>query len=106
MDNNHSYEMANEPLRFETLLTNLSTLFINFPSTFVGSQIENGLRIIVEFVDMDKGILAFFDEDSRAVRTVSSYTVAGIEFPGSMDLSSCFTLSADCHREISDDKES
>jgi len=42
---NQSYEMANEPLRFETtLLTHLSTLFINFRSMFGMGQIENGHR--------------------------------------------------------------
>ena len=92
MENSQSYEMATEPLRFETLLTSLSALVINFSSTFVRSQIENGLRLIAEFLGADKGVLAFFDQDSRAARIVSSYGVSGVEFPESLDLSSCFTL--------------
>jgi formate hydrogenlyase transcriptional activator len=94
MDDDQSYETVNEPLRFETLLTSISTLCINFPSTFVESQIQKGLRLIVEFLNMDRGALAFLDDDSRVMRTVSSYTVPGIEFPGSVDASGFFTSSA------------
>jgi transcriptional regulator with GAF, ATPase, and Fis domain len=90
MDNKQPHEILNEQLRFETLLTHLSALFINFPSTFVGGQIEKGLRLIVEFLDMDRGMLALFDEDSGAVRTVWSYTVPGVGFPEAEDLNSCF----------------
>ncbi|HEV3444655.1 MAG TPA: hypothetical protein VG099_08440, partial [Gemmataceae bacterium] len=43
-------ELLNERLRFESLLSRLSAIFINLPAEEVDSQIERGLQQIVEFL--------------------------------------------------------
>jgi transcriptional regulator with GAF, ATPase, and Fis domain len=88
MDNTHPYEIQNEPLRFETLLTRLSSLFVSVPSTVGKDQTEGALRLIIEFLNMDRGMFAFFD-DSGVVVSTAIYTVPGVEFPD-RDLSPCF----------------
>jgi formate hydrogenlyase transcriptional activator len=74
-------DKLNEPLRFETLLTRLSALFIGLPSSFAGSRIERGLRLIVEFLGMDRGELALFAEGQGGVADTWGYTVPGAAFP-------------------------
>ncbi len=89
MERTRPRQIINEPLRFETLLTHLSSLFVDFPSTAGESQSKNALRLIVEFLNMDAGILAFFDDGSGSEMRTSIYTVPGVEFPDT-DLSGCF----------------
>lgn len=43
-----------ERWRFETLLANLSATFVNVSAAEVDSQIESGLKQIVEFLDFDR----------------------------------------------------
>jgi transcriptional regulator with GAF, ATPase, and Fis domain len=81
-----SKDTLREPLRFETLLTRLAALFINLPSAFAGSQIERGLRLILDFLGMDRGMLALFGEGSDEMTTVWGCTVPGAGFSDGAEL--------------------
>ena len=48
---------TDERLRFEMLLSEMSARFINAPSRRIDSEIERGLRLIVEFMEFDRGSL-------------------------------------------------
>jgi formate hydrogenlyase transcriptional activator len=46
--------LLNERLRFEELISRLSATFIHLPAEKVSAEIENGLRLIGEFLDADR----------------------------------------------------
>src|SRR5436309_3128134 len=83
-------DLLAERLRFESLLSRLSTTFINLPADQVDSQIERGLQQIVEFLDIERSGLAQFSEDSRRLVTTHSYTVPGFPAFPPVDLSGVF----------------
>jgi signal transduction histidine kinase len=66
-----------ERLRFETLLSRLSATFINLPAEEVDSQIERGLRQIVEFLGIERSSLTQFSEDGSELIVTHSYTIPG-----------------------------
>ena len=68
-----------ERLRFETLLSGLSTQFLNLPPSEVDQQIERGLQRIAEFLEVDRSTLLEFSEDRRQLRATHAWTAAGCE---------------------------
>ena len=58
-----------ERLAFEKLLSSLSTTFSNVWAGDFDREIEQGLRRIVEFLDVDRGGLIEFSRDGTALRT-------------------------------------
>ncbi len=68
-----------ERLRFETLLSDLSSTFITLPAREVDGQIEKALTRIGSDLDVDRAVLADLDERERAVKVTHSWTRAGIE---------------------------
>ncbi|WP_186377507.1 ATP-binding protein [Planctopirus ephydatiae] len=65
-------------LQFETLLTELSSKFVNVPASQVDSQIEWGLRRIVELLGIDRSGLGQVSEDRRQLVVTHSYQLPGI----------------------------
>jgi signal transduction histidine kinase len=65
-----------ERLRFETFLANLSATFVNVPASQVDSQIESGLRQIVEFLDLDRSGLGELSAEGMVI--THSYQVPGV----------------------------
>jgi signal transduction histidine kinase len=65
-----------ERLRFETFLANLSATFVNVPASQVDSQIESGLRQIVEFLDLDRSGLGEMSAEGLVI--THSYQMPGI----------------------------
>ena len=65
-----------ERLRFETLLANLSATFVNVPATEVDSQIETGLKQLVEFLDLDRS--GFGELSAEGLVITHSYQLPGI----------------------------
>lgn len=63
-----------ERLAFEKLLSSLSTTFSNLWAVDFDREIEQGLRRIVEFLDVDRGGLTEFSRDGTVSRT---WTVNG-----------------------------
>ncbi len=73
-----------ERLKFESLLSNLSTAFINVPIAEVGRKIELGLKSVVDFLGFDRAsIWQFLPEDGR-LHLVYSYALPGIKMPPPM----------------------
>jgi signal transduction histidine kinase len=63
-------------LRFETLLANLSATFVNVPAAEVDSQIESGLKQIVEFLDLDRTGLGQLSPEGMVI--THSYQLPGV----------------------------
>src|SRR5262249_9652270 len=78
-DEEHSRLIAllDERLRFETLLARLSATFIHLPAEDVDSQIEQGLRQIVDFLQIERSSLAQFSADGNELLVTHSYTIPG-----------------------------
>ncbi len=65
-------------LRFESLLTELSAKFVNVPANQVDSQIESGLRRIVELLGLDRSGLGEVSADGKQLVVTHSYQLPGI----------------------------
>ena len=68
---------AEERLRFETLLSQLSTQSLNLPPSEVDRQIEQGLQRLAEFLEVDRGSLFEFSADKTHFCASHSWTVSG-----------------------------
>ncbi|MDP2701472.1 MAG: ATP-binding protein, partial [Candidatus Rokubacteria bacterium] len=63
----------NERLRFEVLLSELSAVFSGLPALEIDYEITRGLRRIVDFLEVDRGSLVKFSEDSLSAQTTHSW---------------------------------
>ncbi len=66
-----------EAVRFERLLADLSSRFVNLPPSEVDQQIEEGLRQIVEALDVDRSGLAEFSGDGKEFIVTHSWAREG-----------------------------
>lgn len=73
-DREQLLDLLDERLRFESMLARLSATFINLQAPEVDSQIERGLQLLVETLDIDRSSLAQFSEDGQELLATHSYT--------------------------------
>lgn len=66
-----------ERIRFEILLSDLSTAFINLSVAEIDRAIMGGLQRIVELLDFDRCTLSQFSEGSAHLRVTHSYVAPG-----------------------------
>ncbi len=66
-------------LRFETVLSDLSARFINLPADQVDSEIETGLRHLVECVGLDRSTLFQRSEDEKTLVITHGWAAPGFE---------------------------
>ena len=67
-----------ERLRFERLLSDLSAKFVNLPNQQVDKEIEQGLRLIVESLSLDRSSVAQFSPDMKTLKFTHTYAAAGV----------------------------
>ena len=78
-----------DPERFELLLSELSATFVTLPSDQVDDQLDEGLRRIVESLDIERGTWAQVSEDKQRLCVTHSYSIPGFSvFPKTTDLAS------------------
>ncbi len=65
-------------LRFETLLAELSAIFVNLPAHEVDSQINGALQKLVEFLDVDRAGLAEVLIEQKQLVITHSYQHPGV----------------------------
>lgn len=63
-EHRHMEKELRERLQFETLLSDLSAIFVNLPADQVDDQIEGAIHRIVELLDFDRGTLFKKSEDN------------------------------------------
>jgi len=68
-----------ERLRFETMLSDLSARFINLPADQVDSEIEAGLRRLVESVGLDRSTLFQLSPDEKTLVVTHGWAAPGFE---------------------------
>jgi PAS domain S-box-containing protein len=68
-----------ERLRFESLISDLSTRFVNISPDEVEGEINRWLRRITEFFDVDRCTLGLFSEDGAQLRRAFEYHREGVE---------------------------
>ena len=60
-------------LRFERLLAEISTFFINLPADRIDSEIEAAQRRVCEFLDLDRSALFQADEGDPETLLLTHY---------------------------------
>ncbi len=66
-------------LDFEALLADLSASLTNLPTSRVDGEIERGLKMIVEFLNVDRSSIIEFGNGNEQLRVTHSYAVPGLE---------------------------
>jgi signal transduction histidine kinase len=66
------------PLRYEAALAELSAKFVNVAANQVESQIESGLRLIVELLGIDRCGLGEVSADGKQLVVTHSYQLPGV----------------------------
>jgi transcriptional regulator with GAF, ATPase, and Fis domain len=71
-------------LQFEKLISRLSAEFINLPFDQVDKKIDDGLKLIVASLGIDRSLLHEFSEDRQTLRLSHFYVRPGIKEPTSI----------------------
>lgn len=66
-----------ELLSFEKLISTISAAFINLPAPRIDQQITEMLRLIVEFLGLDRAVMFEFSPDRRRFHVTHTYTPIG-----------------------------
>jgi len=66
-----------ERLKFERLLSDLSAKFVNLPDHQVDKEIEQGLKLIVESLGVDRSSVAQFSADMKTLQVTHTHATAG-----------------------------
>jgi len=67
-----------ERLKFEGLLSDLSARFVNLPNQQVDTEIEQGLKLIVKSLGIDRSSIAQFSEDRRTLKVTHTYATSRV----------------------------
>ena len=70
-----------EQLRFEGLISNLSSEFVNIPVVKIDDTIKAWLRILAEFFDVDRCTIGLFSDDATRLASAYDYHMPGSEPP-------------------------
>lgn len=71
-------------LQFEKLISRLSSEFINLSSDQIDKKIDEGLKLIVEFLGIDRSVLHEFSGERQILRLSHFYVRPGIKAPTSI----------------------
>jgi formate hydrogenlyase transcriptional activator len=74
-------DVQSERLKFEALLSDLSTAFINVPVSEVDGKIEQGLQKVVEFLGFDRCSTWHVSPDDKRLLLAHSFALPGIKSP-------------------------
>jgi len=75
---------TNKQLQFEKLISGLSAEFINLPFDQVDKKIDDGLKLMVESLGIDRSLLHEFSKDKQTLRLSHFYVRPGIKEPTSI----------------------
>jgi PAS domain S-box-containing protein len=78
-DRKRAEQALDERLRFEKLISNLSTSFIHAGGSEVDGRINDALRQLGEFLGVDRGCLAQFNEERSELRATHLWVAKGLE---------------------------
>lgn len=67
-----------ERLRFEVLLSQLSSIFVAVPTSEIDTKIYDGLKSIVEFLGFDRSSISEFSSDQTKLVRTHHYSLPGI----------------------------
>ncbi|NIM96817.1 MAG: PAS domain-containing protein [Proteobacteria bacterium] len=78
-DRKMAEKALDERLRFEKLISNLSASFIRATASEVDGRIKDALRQLGEFLGVDRGVLAQFNEERSELRATHLWVAKGLE---------------------------
>ena len=70
---------------FERLLTDISTRFVNAAPANLDAEITGTLRLLVEFLHLDRSTLFQWSADGRNLESTHHWVVEGMRASSSMD---------------------
>ena len=73
-----SPDLMNERLLFETMLSDVSTRFVNLPADQIDQEIEQCLEIIAETLNIDRCSVAQFNHDKAELCVTHAYAAPGV----------------------------
>jgi PAS domain S-box-containing protein len=82
-----------ERIRFEEFLSNLSTRFAALPAERVGEEVTQGLKLLVEYLNIDRSTFSAFSDEPPQLKILYSYARKGFESVPSIDLNELFPWS-------------
>jgi len=82
-DMKRTEENIKKQLQFEKLISRISSKFINLPYDQVNSKIEDGLKLIAEYLDIDRIVLHEFLKDKQLLNITHFFNPPGIQPPAS-----------------------
>ena len=89
-----SQDELSERVRFEEFLANLSAKFAGLPAERVGEEVIQGLKLLVEYLNIDRSTLLEFSSDFVHLKVLYSYARKGFEPLPSIDVTKKFPWSA------------
>lgn len=75
-----------ERLRFEVLLSQLSSMFVSLTTDQIDSRIYDGLKNIVEFLGFDRSSISEFSPDQNTLVRTHTYCLPGVVIPPEVSL--------------------
>jgi transcriptional regulator with GAF, ATPase, and Fis domain len=76
-----------ERLRFEVMLSQLSSTFVNLPTNEIDAKICDGLKSIVEFLGFDRSAISEFTSDQENLIRTHHYCLPGVAVPPDVSFS-------------------
>jgi transcriptional regulator with GAF, ATPase, and Fis domain len=83
-----SLKNPEELIQFERLVANLSAKFVNLPTSDVDRELEKGLKLIVDYLGVDRSAIMQFSNDQSALKWTHFYGTGIKEKPKNFDISS------------------
>jgi PAS domain S-box-containing protein len=89
-DRRRAEAAQSEHLRFERMISDLSSRFFTLPAEDIDQEIGSALKQVVEFFDVDRGTLFQISEDQKLMQAVNTYTAAGASHVREVNASELF----------------
>ena len=75
---NDSEKYLEEKLEFEKIISGFSSKFINLPWIQIDDEIDNSLKILIEFLEFERGTLLELSESGDDLLVTHQYAQSGI----------------------------
>ncbi len=89
----HLKNLANQ-VEFEKLISDLSARFVSVQPRLVAREIERSLKLLTDYLGVDRSTLFRFSKDKNDLIPVYTYVVKGVESPGEIPIKEWFPWAA------------
>lgn len=79
LERRRSADALGERLAYETLLSDLSAVFVNLPVEKIDEEIQRGIGRIAESLEIDRGTVVQLSQDGTAVQVTHAWAAEGLK---------------------------